>query len=303
MSDPPVPDVSPEVPTATWRLVLRLIRGVPERALSRSFGRIADLPLPKPARRAVLGTFARAVGIDVTEAENPLDAYPTLNAFFVRRLRAGARSWPDDPDAITSPVDGIVGRSGRIDNGRAIQAKGHSYLVRDLLGGRGDTSSLEGGTFLTIYLSPRHYHRIHTPCRGTVPEARYVPGALFPVNAPAVMHIRGLFARNERLICNLDTAHGRIAVVAVGAYNVGRISAAFDPTWSGTGKEPWVTNRRPTAPLQRTYAPPKKIEAGEEIMAFHLGSTIVLLFSAAVPLNPALQPGTEVRVGQPLTIS
>ncbi|MEX2583214.1 MAG: archaetidylserine decarboxylase [Gemmatimonadota bacterium] len=295
-----VPDVSPEIPPPTWRLVLKLLGRLPERALSRSFGRIADIPLPGGVRRLVLGSFARAVGIDLSEAARPLEEYPTLNAFFVRRLRDGARLWPSGDEVLASPVDGIVGRFGRVTKGEAIQAKGHRYPVGDLLGDDTEAQRFEGGSFLTIYLSPRHYHRIHTPCAGTIAAARYLPGALLPVNAPAVMHVPGLFARNERLLCYVDGVMGRVAVVAVGAYNVGRISAAFDPDWVGTPNEPWVTNRRPPAPLRRSYEPPKRVETGEELMAFHLGSTVVLLFEPAVQLRADLQPGLEVRLGEPI---
>lgn len=271
---------------------------LPQRALSRAFGRLADLPLPPRLRPLLLGAFARAVGIDVEEAELPLAEYPTLNAFFVRRLRSGARAWSAETGGIASPVDGVVGRFGAIFEGRAVQAKGHSYSIAALLADGHEAERFLGGSFLTIYLSPRHYHRIHTPCRGTIERATYIPGTLLPVNEPAVKHVPQLFARNERLLCYLDSPAGRVVIVAVGAYNVGRISAAFDPFWSGSGKDAWVTNRVPTAPLERSYHPPKRIENGAEIMAFHLGSTIVLLFESDVELSPLLRSGAEVRVGE-----
>jgi phosphatidylserine decarboxylase len=295
---PKIPDVSPEVPTRTWKLLLALLGRLPERALSRSFGHVADLPLPRPLRRTVLGSFARAVGIDLAEAELPLETYPSLSAFFVRRLRPGVRQWPAEPGAIVSPVDGILGRSGPVELGRAIQAKGHDYRVAELLADGFEAERYEGGSFLTIYLSPRHYHRIHTPVAGSIPRATYVPGTLYPVNEPAVMHVPSLFARNERLLCYVDSLRGRVAIVAVGAYNVGRISAAFDEAWSGAGPAAYVTNRRRAAPLERRYEPPRQVGPGDEIMAFHLGSTVVLLFEPGVVLRPGLQPGTEVRVGE-----
>ncbi len=294
----PVPDVSPDVPGLRWRTTLALLRRLPQNALSRTFGRIADVPLPPPLRRPVLGAFARAVGIDIGEAELPLTSYPTLNAFFVRRLRAGARRWPAEPEALASPVDGVMGRSGRIEQGTALQAKGHSYDIAELLNDEGEAERFEGGHFLTIYLSPRHYHRIHTPAAGTIERATHVPGALLPVNAPAVMHLPRLFTRNERLICYLEAAGGGVAVVAVGAYNVGRISAVFDATWSGSGRDPWVTNRATPGPLERRYDPAVEVGTGEEIMAFHLGSTIVLLLEPGFRLRPDLHAGREVRVGE-----
>jgi phosphatidylserine decarboxylase len=263
-------------------------------------GRIADTPLPPRLRRPVLSAFARALRIDAAEAEHDLDAYPSINAFFVRRLRADARSWPGRDDLLASPVDGVVGQIGRITNGRLIQAKGRTYSAGDLLASAEEGRRYEGGAFVTLYLSPRHYHRIHTPTPGSVALARHVPGALLPVNRAAVNGVRDLFPRNERLVCYVDGALGRIAVVAVGAYNVGRISAAFDPAWSGEDGR-WVTNQRVPPPPERRYDPPVRIARGEEIMAFHLGSTVVLLVEPGrARLDAELAPGREVRLGSVL---
>jgi phosphatidylserine decarboxylase len=141
---------------------------------------------------------------------------------------------------------------------------------------------------------------VHTPTAGVVSAARHVPGSLLPVNAAAVKGIADLFPKNERLMCFIDGPVGRVAVVAVGAYNVGRISAAFDPAWSGE-EEPWVTNRRQPPPAERKYDPPLLVEKGQELMAFHLGSTVVLLTEPdrLRPL-PALAPGAHVRLGEVL---
>lgn len=293
-----VPEVSPDLPSPTWRMILALLGKLPERGLSRAFGRVADVPIPAPVRAPLLTAFARAVGIDLSEVELPLGEYPTLNAFFVRRLRPGVRDWPADSGVLGSPVDGVVGRFGTVERGMAIQAKGLDYSVADLLSDPEESRRYEGGSFVTIYLSPRHYHRIHTPAPGAIPRATYIPGSLLPVNAPAVMHVPGLFVRNERLVCHVDGACGRIGVVAVGAYNVGRISAAFDPEWSGMGREAWVSNRRVSPAPRRVYDPPVEVAAGDEIMAFHLGSTVVLVLEPGVRLREDLRYGAEVRVGE-----
>jgi phosphatidylserine decarboxylase len=289
-----VPDVSPDLPSRPWRTVLGLLERLPQASLSRSFGRLADLRLPPPMRRPVIGAFARAVGIDTNEAERPVQDYASLNEFFVRRLRPGARSWPRDPATVASPVDGVIGRHGVIDAGRLIQAKGRDYTAAALLADEEEARRYEGGVFITIYLSPRHYHRIHAPCGGTISMATHVPGALLPVNQPAVLHVAGLFPRNERLVCFIDSPVGRTAVVAVGAYNVGRISAAFDDDWAGAGAS--VTNRRGAHQETRRYDPPRTVRQGDEIMAFHLGSTIVMLLQPGLRLLAA-GPGTEVRLG------
>lgn len=299
----PPPTVSPELPSRTWRALLRLLGRVPQGALSRSFGRVADVPIPRPLRRSVLGAFARGVGMNLGEAELPLEAYPSLNGLFVRRLRAGVRQWPARPEVLGCPVDGAAGQLGRVTEGRIVQAKGRWYSVAELLGDEEEARRYEGGQFVTLYLSPRDYHRIHAPCGGEIPLARHVPGALFPVNAAAVAHIPDLFARNERLLCYLDGEAGRVAVVAIGAYNVGRISAAFDAEWNAPrGRAGWVTNRRAGEPETHRYSPPKRVERGDEIMAFHLGSTVVLLLEPTLPaLRSDLRPGSAVRLGEGLT--
>lgn len=289
----------PDVPSASGRAVLSALRRLPQGALSRAFGRLADVPIPRPLRRPVLGGFAKAVGADVGEAAEPLESFPTLNRFFTRKLREDARSWPRDPRLAASPVDAHAGQLGRVSAGKLIQAKGRAYSLAGLLDEAGQWERYEGGAFVTLYLSPRDYHRIHSPCDGAVVRARHVPGALMPVNLPAVAHVPDLFARNERLLCHIDGPLGRVAVVAVGAYNVGRISAAFDREWNAPpGKDAWVTNRRGTAAATKVYDPPVPVRQGDEIMTFHLGSTVVLVFEPGrVELAPELAPGKQVRLG------
>ena len=299
-----VPAVTPEIPAAKWRLILRLLKRLPQGQLSRGFGRVADVRIPRGLREAVLRMFANALGIDVDEAELPLSEYETLNKFFVRRLRPGVRTWPTDQSVVASPVDGIVGQIGLIGDGQLLQAKGRSYTVAQLLDDEAQARQYSSGAYVTIYLSPRHYHRIHTPVQGEVRNARHVPGALLPVNAAAVMHVDAVFTRNERLITYVDSLAGRVAIVAIGAYNVGRISAAFDPSWSGEEGVDWVTNRKVLEPETRHYSPAKVVRIGDEIMAFHLGSTVVLLFETdSIDLYSVLAPGAEVKVGQPIATS
>ena len=297
-----VPAVAPELPSAKWRTLLQILRRLPQGGLSRGFGRIADVHIPKPLRKRILGAFGAALGIDFSEAELPLESYRTINEFFVRRLKPGARTFPSDPCLAGSPVDGIVGQSGTLNGERILQAKGRYYTAAELLDDAEQAVRYENGSFATIYLSPRHYHRIHTMTPGSVPMARHVPGALLPVNDAAVQLVDRLFARNERLICYVDGALGRTATAAVGAYNVGRISAAFDPAWNGELLG-GVTNRKGARAETRSFQPPRPVQPGAEIMAFHLGSTVVLLFEPRVKLLPVLVPGTEVRVGQPIARS
>ncbi|MGH7469311.1 MAG: archaetidylserine decarboxylase [Longimicrobiales bacterium] len=295
-----VPAVAPELPSAKWRAILRLLKRLPQAGLSRGFGRVADTPIPAPLRKQVFGAVVAALGIDLDEAELPLEEYRTINELFVRKLKPGVRTWPTDAQVVASPVDGIIGHSGIIENGLILQAKGRYYSPAELLDDAEQAKRFDGGAFLTIYLSPRHYHRIHAPTPGVIPRARHVPGALLPVNDAAVVLVDRLFARNERLICYVEGAAGQIAIVAVGAYNVGRISAAFDPHWSGQAS-PGVTNRKGALPETHVYDPPRPVATGAEIMAFHLGSTVVLLVEKRGNHLSALTPGAEVRLGQPIS--
>jgi len=282
-----------------WRITLASLDRLPQGALSRALGWLADRPIPPSLRPLVLGTFVRLTGIRMDEAARPTDSFGSVNELFVRRLAPGARSWPEDPTVLSSPVDGVVGFCGRVEDGTLLQAKGIAYTAEEILGEPGAGDRYEGGLFMTLYLSPRHYHRIHTPVPGQVVRARHVPGHLMPVNEPAVQTVDRLFATNERLIAELDSAAGRLAVVAVGATNVGRISAAFDPAWAG-GRGGSVTNRASPLDPVRDYPEGVPVQAGAEIMAFHLGSTVVLLTEPGLDPSPALVPGREVLVGTPL---
>lgn len=293
-----IPDVSPDLPSRRWRFILALLSRLPQAGLSRGLGLLADVSIPQSLRGPVLGRAARALGINLEEAELPLEDYGSLNELFVRRLRAGAREWPNDPRTMASPVDGILGQLGPIRKGELIQAKGRRYRADELLGDV-DAGRFAEGSFCTLYLSPRHYHRIHTPCTGRITDAWHLPGALLPVNEPAVMHVDNLFPRNERVVCAMEVEFGRVAIVAVGAYNVGRISVAFDEEWSGVRGERWISNRPGGGAAEsRRYDPPVDIRQGAELMAFHLGSTVVLLSERRMEFGDGIVPEREVRLGE-----
>jgi phosphatidylserine decarboxylase len=285
-------------------------------------GRLADVPVPRPLRRPVWGAVSRVLGMDLTEARYPVTEYRSLDELFVRPLRVGARRWPAGVDVAASPVDGVVGAFGRVDSGELLQAKGRRYTVAELLDDTEQAERFRDGAYLTLYLAPRHYHRIHAPVAGQVAWARHIPGRLLPVNQRAVGRIDRLFPRNERLVAVIEpsgpaepeepgvgighgpgaapsldpVSHGpgAVAVVAVGAFNVGRITADFD-----TGL---LTNRRGAVPTTHEYDPPLAVGRGDGIMAFHLGSTVVLLFERPVSMEPGLQPGAEIRLGDALTL-
>ena len=282
-----------------WRAFIALMNRLPKALLSRFFGRLMDIPIPRVLRKLILGCFAKLVGINLKESELGLAEYPNLNGFFVRRLKKGIRPLPESPDAIISPVDGCLAQWGPVVEGKLIQAKGIHYSVSDLVGEDQQACLFQDGMFMTLYLSPKDYHRIHVPCSGALNWASYVPGKFFPVNQPAVALIPDLFARNERLICTLANPMGHIAMVAVGAYNVGRISSRFDESWNQPHGA--VTNHPKARKEVRIYQPPLIFNRGDEIMAFHLGSTVVLLFEkGSIEFEPWLQENMAVKMGQPL---
>jgi len=279
---------------------------VPKDLLSRAWGRVAGVRLPQALQGRVNRLFARLVGADLAEAEHPPERYASLSAFFVRGLTPGARPWLADPGDLGSPADGIVGAHGHIDEGTAVQAKGIEYRLADFLGSVEAAERFVGGVFLTIYLAPRHYHRVHAPGRTALHLARRIPGRLFPVNAPAVSSVRDLFVRNERLVTMLQGAGVEVAVVAVGALNVGSISADFGPDSGGAldSGPGGALGRRSSQPVTRAYDPPLRLEAGDPLMTFHLGSTVVLLAKGPsghpAELHSELRTGREIRVGEPI---
>ncbi len=259
--------------------------------LSRVTGRLSDLRLPGWLLVPMIRAYARAYRADLEEAALPPSAYPTFGAFFTRRLRDGSRPIDAASGVLVSPSDSRLSAIGRVPgDGRLEQVKGETYGIDVLLASDGEAARFQGGHHATLYLSPAMYHRVHSPVDGEVVGWRYVPGRLFPVNAAGVRSVPGLLTRNERVVVLLETpAHGPVAVVLVGAANVGRISLAFADLVTNRGHAPG--SFRPNAPIP--------IRRGDEIGVFNLGSTVVLLV-ADPGLVPAAKAGDIVRVGQAL---
>ncbi|HWE22344.1 MAG TPA: archaetidylserine decarboxylase [Myxococcales bacterium] len=268
---------------------------LPRNTLSRALGAACRLPAPRPVVRAAIRSFARKYGVDASEAERALDEYPTFTEFFTRRLKPGARPIAPGELLPVSPVDGTVGEVGDIVEGRLLQAKGKHYTLAELFGGpRGEEDALPfaGGSFLTVYLAPYNYHRIHAPLAGNITGYVNVPGTLWPVNAIGVRNVERLFCINERLTTFLQTPRGKCAVVAVGAMNVGRIRAVYDDV---------VTNVRRTRAVQRKdYEKPIAVEKGGELAIFEMGSTVVAAFAAGVKLSAEIVPGRAIKLGERL---
>ena len=278
-----------------WPLSLNLLRLYPKKLGSAAAGWAASLTLPAPLRAPLLGGFARAYRLDMGEAEHPLEAYPSLQALFTRRLRAGLRP-QDGPVAgfVNSPVDGELVACGRIGAGQAIQAKGLPYRIGELLKHDPGASRFEGGHYLTLYLSPKDYHRIHVPCQGLVEAVGRVEGELWPVNGASTTHVPRLYERNRRATWVARGAGPdeglEVAAVLVGATHVGGV--IIDPRWL-------AGRQLPQDGVLAVDGLP--CQAGEDLGTFQFGSTVVLLIGGpkAAQWRPA-RTGGPVRVGQKL---
>ena len=244
-------------------------------------------------KNALIRAFIRAFDVDLREAiiREPTD-FVSFNAFFTRALAPGTRPGPEAPDVLASPVDGGISAAGVIDGDRLFQAKGHDYSLRALLAGDAALAErFRNGAFATMYLAPRDYHRIHMPIAARLREMIYVPGRLYSVNARTERTVRGLFARNERVICIFDSLAGPLALVFVGALIVGSI----ETVWHGEVRP------RPRGVERWRYDPPVSLERGAEVGRFNVGSTVILLCAKGrVRWDAAIREEAKVRVGQAL---
>lgn len=266
---------------------------------SALIGWTADRELPVRLRKLAYRAFARAVGANLREAELPLEAYPSFGDFFARGLRPGARLVDPDPDVVISPCDGVVAAGGTAVAGTLVQAKGHTYRLADLVGDEDLAGRLTHGHYVTIYLSPRDYHRIHAPIDATVLGYEYLPGALWPVNPRLSARREGLLARNERVVLHLNSrTAGDVALVMVGAVGVGNIRLshpAFPAQLPDSGA------LRPARERYRVELSGVEVRRGDELGAFRLGSTVVMAFAPG-PVVLEGSMGLPVRFGERLGI-
>jgi phosphatidylserine decarboxylase len=270
-------------------LYIGALRLLPKNLWSRAVGAAAYAPLPKALANMSVRAFARLYDIEVEEAERPIGDYPSLGAFFVRRLRLGARPVDRRPGVGVSPADGRVLNFGYVQDATLIQAKGRHYRLEELLADTADAERFRNGAWVTVYLSPRDYHRVHHPVEGEVHRARHVPGHLWPVNRVAVENVDDLFCVNERLITYVRGAAGEVATIMVGATSVGHITAAYDDA---------LRTNRGGAGSARDYSPSIPVSRGDELGTFHLGSTAIVLFAQGDLEFEALTPGMPIRMGQ-----
>ena len=266
---------------------------LPKRALTAFAGRVAS----SNGRFApqIIRWFARKYGVNMQEAANPdLGSYYSFNEFFTRALREDARPLADVD--FVCPVDGAISQLGAIEHDQIFQAKGHRYSTTAMVGGDRKLAALfDHGSFATLYLSPRDYHRIHMPCDARLLRMIYVPGTLFSVNPATARGVPGLFARNERTVCVFESAFGPFVLVLVGATIVG----SMQTTWHG------VVNASRSGKIREWQYDDQQIifKKGEEMGRFLLGSTVVMLFPrGVVAFNPGWIAAGTVRMGEAMGI-
>jgi phosphatidylserine decarboxylase len=263
---------------------------LPKQALTEFAGRVAGA---KNVRftPGLIRWFAKKYGVNMAEALNPdLASYASFNDFFTRALRADAR--PLANADFVSPVDGAISQFGAIEHDQIFQAKSHNYSTTALVGGDSKLAAqFDHGSFATLYLSPRDYHRIHMPCDAKLTRMIYVPGALFSVNPTTARGVPGLFARNERVVCVFDSAFGPFVLVLVGATIVGCMATV----WHGVVNPPRTGDVREWRYDDRDIV----LKKGDEMGRFLLGSTVVMLFpKGVIEFNPEWTAERSIRMGE-----
>jgi len=263
---------------------------IPKQALTVLAGKLANTRAGS-LTTSVIRWFVGRYGVNMAEAANPdIASYASFNEFFTRPLKEGAR--PLAAADFICPVDGAISQFGAIERDQIFQAKGHSYSTTALVGGDRELAArFENGSFATLYLSPRDYHRIHMPCDGRLTHMIHVPGALFSVNPTTARGVPGLFARNERIVCVFESAHGPFVVALVGATIVGSMATV----WHGVVNPP-----RPGHLREWHYSDQQlEFKKGDEMGRFLLGSTVVMLFpKGMLQFNPGWAPAQAIRLGE-----
>lgn len=277
------------------RLKVALQYLLPKQAITALAGKCAGAKLGSTTT-SLIKWFVRRYGVNMAEAANPdVASYPTFNEFFTRPLRDGARLLAA-ADFIC-PVDGAISQFGIIEKDLIYQAKGHQYSTTALVGGDAALAQeFQDGSFATLYLSPKDYHRIHMPCDGVLKRMIYVPGDLFSVNPTTARAVPGLFARNERVVCVFDSPFGQFVLVLVGATIVGSMATV----WHGVVNPPRLGAVREWRYDGERIA----LQRGAEMGRFLLGSTVVLLFPKdALAFNPDWAPARSILMGESMGMS
>ncbi len=273
--------------SAATYVTAQIMRMLPRAKISRAVGNLADWSWPAAVGSAVVGLYSRVYDVALDECEAP-GAWSSFDEFFTRRLRAGVRTIEPDPRTLVSPADGKLVSAATIDAGGTFLIKGRPYSVGELIGSEEEAEQFRGGSGFVVYLSPRDYHRVHAPVGGHIRRIRSIPGDYFPVNAVGMQHVPALFCRNRRVAIDIDAdaGLGRVVVVMVVAMIVGRITTL--------GIE-----QRDVEPGDHRFDPGLRVERGQEIGMFHLGSTAVVLAERRAGAAWLASEG-PVRLGEPV---
>lgn len=268
---------------------------LPRNHLSYLVGKLVHWRGPRIWADITIRVFAKIYNINLDEAEKPVSGYPSLGEFFVRRLKPGVRPVAETAAAV-HPADSQISQSGRIHGGKLVQAKGKDYSVQDLLANSEALKTYQNGFFITYYLCPTDYHRVHAPVSGLITKVTHIPGELWPVNKWSVENIHDLMSVNERIVVEIASDYGPASVVFVGATNVGQIELSFDPSFRGN-----QLNMSKTRVVE--YKTPMSIEKGDELGMFRMGSTIIMVYPEAFAnaFEGKMNLDQFVKVGQPLT--
>jgi phosphatidylserine decarboxylase len=270
------------------RTLLLFLWLLPKNLVSKVGGWIASIRWPGPLLRLQLRSYAWTWSVNMDEVRDPLTSFRSMQEFFVRQLKPGAR--PIDPaaDAFVSPCDGAWGASGTVEAGQLLQVKGRPYSLGELLGSEEEAALYEGGAFATLYLSPKDYHRYHSPCDAQVTHSRYLPGTLWPVNKAGVYGVPGLFAQNERIVSTFQVGEHRLAYIPVGATVVGKVHLAYSEL---------TTNVR-GGRREEQHDPPVALAKGDEVGQFCFGSTVVMVATPGLLELDEQPPDTPCVLGR-----
>ena len=268
---------------------------LPKQAITALAGKLANLQCGTTTTK-VIAWFVQRYQVNMAEAANPdISSYKTFNDFFTRPLKANAR--PLANADFICPVDGAISQFGNIEQDQIFQAKNHNYSSLTLLAGnQALASKFQNGSFACLYLSPKDYHRIHMPCDGTLKTMTYVPGALFSVNPTTAQGVPGLFARNERVVCEFESvAHGSFIMVLVGATIVGSMATTWHDSENGIINPPRTSNIRVWSYQNQNI----NLKQGDEMGKFLLGSTVVMLFEKnTLVFNKAWRAERVIKLGE-----
>lgn len=265
-----------------------ITRFLPKNHLSYIIGQLVHIKLPGFLNKLIIANFAKAYRINLNEAEFPIEKYPSLGEFFIRKLKPGAR--PIGTTWAVHPADSVITQASKITDGKLIQAKNKTYSVESFTQEKTALEKYNNGAFLTYYLCPTDYHRVHSPVDGEIKRAVHIPGALWPVNSWSTENIHELFSINERVLVEIETDRGLVGLMFVGATNVGQIVLSFDSDIVGN-------QLLSHAVKEKTYLN-LHVKKGDELGMFRMGSTVVMLYSKNTISSDGLEKflGQQVRV-------